>query len=298
MSRGNISFLGQNPDCRILTDQIFGRNDFAGGTIMVPFKIEFSGSIMTGNRFLESAETLILKGELRTEKGLRVSENTILENYRISNNQKAFESQFQFSFSNDVIYKIESERKGDLMLSLSIVIEAVLYEGMTFSNSQQRNFISGINKGGGHVQFQIPQSVWINKILPQIGHDSFRLIEIPSMSHLIPGEYSLSICELEEAKKYFLLGEYDKTVAHCRSALDPFKAQKDELRTFIKSKSEFSWVNEVLTATDEWLNKLVKSTSHFTSKAHHIPSTGHFGRSEAEIIMMVTVALIAYIGKL
>jgi hypothetical protein len=130
-----------------------------------------------------------------------------------------------------------------------------------------------------------------------MGHDSFRLFELPKNSHIIPEEYSKSLNELEEAKRYFLNGDYDKTVGHCRSALDPFKAKKDEIKTFIKSKSEFTWINDVLVATDEWLVKLVKSTSHFTSKAHHIPSVGHFGRPEAEIIMMITTALIAYIAK-
>ena len=149
-----------------------------------------------------------------------------------------------------------------------------------------------------HVNFQIPQSYWINKVLPQIGHDSLRLIELPSLSRIIPEEYSRSVKELDEAKRYFLHGDYDKAVGHCRSALDPFKAKRDEVKTFIKSKSELAWINEVLDATDEWLNKLIKSTSRLTSKSHHIPSTGHFDRSDAEIIMMITVALIAYIGKL
>jgi len=33
MSRGNIYFLGENPDFRILADQVFARNDFTGGRL-------------------------------------------------------------------------------------------------------------------------------------------------------------------------------------------------------------------------------------------------------------------------
>lgn len=193
MSRGNMYILGENPDFRVLTDQIFARNDFTGGTLIIPFRVEFSNFMRNGNNRLSKAEILWLKGELRTEGGIRISEGTILDNHMISNSKLSFQSQFQFSFSYDVINQIESKRKDDLLLIVSIAGQAALYEEIAFSNNQNRSFISGFDKGSGHVSFQIPQSYWINRVLSQIGHDSLRLIELPSLSRIIPDEYSRSL---------------------------------------------------------------------------------------------------------
>jgi hypothetical protein len=54
----------------------------------------------------------------------------------------------------------------------------------------------------------------------------------------------------------------------------------------------------MLEFTDEWLVKVVRATVSYTSKAHHPPSMNNFGRGNAEIIMMITMAIIAYIGQL
>ena len=296
MSNGNIYFLGENPGFRILTDRIFARNERSSAILIIPFRIEFIGFGRRAKSF--KAEVLFSKAELRAiNSSIKCSESIMLANHQLSANQLSYESQFDFTINYETIAKIEKERKGDLTFSVAVAIEAAVYDEIIFEGNLNKQFVSEFSKGSGYIDFLVPQSSWVNTLLPQMGHDSFRLFELPKNSHIIPEAYSKSLNELEEAKRYFLNGDYDKAVGHCRSALDPFKAKKDELKTFIKSKSELSWINEVLVATDEWLLKLVKSTSHFTSKAHHIPSVGHFGRSEAEIIMMITTALIAYIAK-
>lgn len=78
----------------------------------------------------------------------------------------------------------------------------------------------------------------------------------------------------------------------------PIKFEFAKLKEFVKSKSEFDWANKVLEATEEWLDKIIKATSSFSSKTHHTPSVGHFSRTEAEIVLMITTGIIAYIGKI
>jgi hypothetical protein len=297
MSRGNISMLQSNPSFTVLTGRIFARNEFSVATLIIPFKLEFSETPGRYSKMMSKAEVLFFKGELRTHSSsIYCGESTVFTNSILSAHQRSFESQFQFSFSHEITNKIEKQRTGDLPMSISVTAQTAEYEEIELGNAS-RSFITGFDKASGHVDFQIAQSDWVKNLLPQMGHQSFRLIELPIASQIIPGEYATSMRELEEARKYFLNGDYDKTVAHCRSALDPFKPKKDEIKKYVSSKSEFAWAKDVMEATDEWLLKLVKSTSHFTSKTHHIPSTGHFDRTEAEIIMMVTTAIIAYIGK-
>src|SRR5436190_6637872 len=245
MSRGTIYFLGENPDFRVITDQIFARNDISGATIIVPYRIEFSSFRTNGKSPASRAEVLFAKGELRTkDSSIKCSENIAFINHRLSKSQLSFESEFQFTIVHETMNKIENQRKGDLLFSLSVVLHAAVYEEIVFTNNQSKSFISDFDKGSGHIDFQIQQSYWVNKVLPQTGYDSFRLIELPSTSLIIPLEYKKSLNELDEAKKYFLNGDYDKAVGHCRSALDPFKPKKDEIKTFIKSKSESVWVND------------------------------------------------------
>jgi len=298
MSRGSIYMLQSNPDFTVLTEKIFARNEFSASTLIIPFKIEFSGTPGGYNKRMSKAEVLFFKGELRAKNSsIFCGESIVFTNCIFSADQKSIEAQFQFSFSHEIINKIEKQRTGDLALSIAVTAQTAEYEEIILEGKKSHSFITGFDKASGHVDFQIAQSNWVKNLLPQMGHQSFRLIELPTASQIISAEYATSLKELDEARKYFLNGDYDKTVAHCRSALDPFKPKKDEIKKYVSSKSEFAWAKDVMEATDEWLLKLVKSTSHFTSKPHHIPSTGHFDRMDAEIIMMVTTAIIAYIGK-
>lgn len=298
MAKGTIHFLSENPDFEISADKIWARNSGSGATLVVPYRISFSGLGSRSKGDNLKYEVLAVKGELRTQSGILVGYSIQLTNYWLSNSELSFTGQLDFSFGYDVIQKIEKVRKGDIEFHLSVNFQTAIFK--EYSNGEKtRDYLNtGYDRASGHIDFTIPQSSWVNTILPQTGYGTFRLIELPATSSVIPSEYAISLGELEEAKKYFLNGDYDKTVAHCRSALDPFKAKKGEIKSYIKSKSEYAWVDDVQTATDEWLNKLVKSTSHFTSKSHHGPSVGHFGRTDAEIIMMVTTSLIAYVGKL
>lgn len=295
MSRGQLYFLGQNPDFTIISGQIFSRNEVTGGSLMIPFMLTYSSiGRNNGNRFA-SAEVLSVRGELRTEEGIRISETITYENSILSGERLIFQSQFSFSFTHDIIHKVEEQRNVDLNLNLSITIQAALYsEG----NSKGQYFVSGFEKGHGNISFVIPQSEWVGKLLPKLGYDSLRLIEIPAASLVIPDVYAVSLGELAESKRLFTLGQYDHAVAHCRSALDPIRPNKDEIRQYIDSDSEYKWIKTMIDKTNEWLNDIVRSTYSVTSKTHHMKTTGHFDRSDAEIIIMMTTAIIAYIGRL
>jgi len=299
MARGSIYMLGNNYELTILTDQIKGGGGANGPSLTVPIKIELGQILKKAWKSISKIEVLSVKGELRCSPGeILCSESYKILSRNISE-QSIYEEYLNFTFSNEVVNKIEKYRNGKVVFWLTVFIQMGHYEEISFNDGGSKSFMTGTETSMGQLQFEIEQSRWINSILPQLGHHSYKLIELPLTSAVIPEDYNRSMAELEEARKYFINGDYDKAVSHCRSAIDPFKNIKaGELREFIESKSELDWVNKVIDATGDWLDTILKATSSLTSKTHHIPSVGHFGRTDAEILMMVTTAIVGYVGKI
>lgn len=110
--------------------------------------------------------------------------------------------------------------------------------------------------------------------------------------------------------QYFIQGDYDKAVSHCRSALESIPKAlpidvsgleegdrlkfKPRLKTFLSQHlsdflTESKRDNFVAIITGLW---------NMTSISHHPPSPGYFNRADAESIMLITTASLAYVGKL
>jgi P2-related tail formation protein len=73
---------------------------------------------------------------------------------------------------------------------------------------------------------------------------------------------------------------------------------RSESNTDFTFKHDISGLECIINeSTYTWLDKLIKETSNFASKTHHPPSTGHFSRHDAQVVQMITTAIIAYAGK-
>lgn len=303
MSRGSITLQSTSQEFNVQVDQISANGGYDSPKILIPIKFDLHPIGRGYNSIIYPFELVSVKGELNaTEKNFKISESILLPSWKVTDTS-SYHISFQFLINSEIINKIEKYRKGNVQLHLSISLQVGICEKVILHNQGEkfeRLFISGFETGQGYTTFQIEQSQWVNKILPQLGHNSYKLVEIPATSQVIPDEYKISLGEFEEARKYFINGDYDKTVAHCRAALEPFSGRVNlpKLKEFVKSKSEFAWATTVMSATEEWLDKVIKATSAFTSKTHHAPSIGHFSRTEAEIVLMLTTGIVAYIGKI
>lgn len=305
MSRGSFVILSTNQELFVTVDQITGSGGADAPNLLVPIKIEFNALRRGGyNEKGQAFEAISIKATLQaTEKNFKVSEGLQLLRTKVIEKDSAW-VQFQFPLNLELINRIEKARKGGLPFQLQYEVQIATYENISLTTAKgekiEKLFVSGFETGQGYVQFTIEQSQWVNKVLGKLGHNSYKLVEIPAINQIIPDEYKISLAEFDEAQRFFLNGDYDKTVAHCRAALDPFggKTNLPKLKEFVKSKSEFEWATKVTEATEEWLDKIIRATSAFTSKTHHAPSIGHFSRTEAEIVLMITTGIIAYIGKI
>lgn len=305
MSRGSFVIYSTNQELIVTVDQITGNGGADAPNLLVPIKIDFNAIQKGGfNEKGQAFEAISIKAILQaTEKNFKVSESLQLLHTKVTDKNSAW-VQFQFPLNLELINRIEKARKGGLPFHLQFEVQIATYENISLTTTKgeriEKPFISGFEMGQGYVQFTIEQSQWVNKVLGKLGHNSYKLVEIPAINQVIPDEYKISLAEFDEAQRFFLNGDYDKTVAHCRAALDPFggKSNLAKLKDFVKSKSEFEWATKVTEATEEWLEKVIKATSAFTSKTHHAPSIGHFSRTEAEIVLMITTGIVAYIGKI
>lgn len=199
------------------------------------------------------------------------------------------------------IENIEKRRQGNIQFRLSGSGLIAEHPSVTKAgpNEQQeyRRDVEEFATGYFNITFSIPQSHWVDKILPGLGYGKVKLIEIPTLEKIEPDTFKNAQEELVQAQHYFIQGDYDKAVEHCRNALEPLKEFLPKIKTLL-TNSKYEWVTEVGQATYEWIDKIYKKTRDVSSIPHHPPSIGHFNRFEAHAILMVTTALLSYSGKL
>lgn len=292
MSQGTVYIDGMHRLFNVLVNEIRSEGQTNSPTLIVPLKFDIIEPKNGQTLQLISAKSVLSANN----REIHIGGDIQLSSMHIRDNA-ALNLYFRIPMTDAKIHQIEKARDGDLLLTINFELQMGKYEILM---QEQRTALTEIITGSGHATFTIEQSAWVNKMLPNLGYNRIRLMEIPNYSTIIPEDYAKSISEFDQAQDYFLKGDYDKTVSHCRVALDPFKANKnlDKLKEYLKSQSEIKWAKAIIDATETWLDVLLKETYQFTSKTHHIPSTGHFSRIEAEIILLITTSIVAYIGTL
>lgn len=221
------------------------------------------------------------------------------QSYKV-NSKITISVMLEFVLSSHKLNCIEEKRVENFKGTLDINFRAVIVESYTvpLDNTKKRiSFMTEITNGSCNLNFEIPQSLWVSKHLPAMGWHSLRLFEMPDSSEIIPEEFKNSIDELQYAHDYFSKGDYDKVVSHCRSSIDPIKKRLPELKSIMTSKSSFDWIDDINESTYKWLDTMLKQTSNFASKTHHAPSTGHFSRHTAQVVLMLTISIVGYAGK-
>jgi hypothetical protein len=206
----------------------------------------------------------------------------------------------RFPLTKETLFYIEKYRQGSLSGSLLFNLQVAHHDNLTPAkdgNGFRQPVIRGFELAQGHGNFVIEQSLWVNKVLPNLGYNAGALIEMPAVSQLLPLEYSTAIQELNEARKYFDVGDYDKAVGHCRAALEPIRKGIPNVKNQIQGDSRFKWLKTHYSATFDFIDAITGTNSTISNKSHHTPSMGNFGRAEAETIIGTTYYIISYLGK-
>jgi hypothetical protein len=104
---------------------------------------------------------------------------------------------------------------------------------------------------------------------------------------------------LQHAYKLEGQGLYQEAVGQCRFALEPFfePIEKHDAKGEKKIQQlKSSWEKRLGKATYDWLNASLSAVKGPMNEAHHVSSTA-FGQLEAQMLLAVTTALIAYAVK-
>ena len=150
----------------------------------------------------------------------------------------------------------------------------------------------------GDIQLVVPDTQWRERVLPGLGYGKVMVVELPAISLESCAALNHSFKALEKAQKQFSLGMYDETAASCRIALDQFFEQipKDDGSGKTYPKLKKSWEKKLGDATYQWLDSALAAIKDATNCVHHSASN-RFNRLGAQMLLMITTALISYAAQ-
>ena len=143
---------------------------------------------------------------------------------------------------------------------------------------------------------EIPRSVWVERVLHGTGYGTVYLIELSLVPITSCAGLKVAANALQQAQALYKQGLYDDAVGKCRVALEPFfESVKPVPGSDAKQVRVLkpSWQKHLGELTYNWLNASLKAIREPTHRPHH-SSTLYFDALEAQLLMAVTTALIAY----
>jgi len=158
----------------------------------------------------------------------------------------------------------------------------------------------GVSNIQGDIAFTVPDTQWRERVLPGLGYGKILIIELPVIGLESCAALEHSFKALENAQRQFLLGMYDETAGSCRVALDRFfelvEEEKEDGSIVKVPKLKTSWETRLGEATYKWLDDCLVAVKVPANKPHHSPNN-HFDRLGAQMLMMITTALVSYAAQ-
>jgi len=150
----------------------------------------------------------------------------------------------------------------------------------------------------GEIPFVVPDTQWREHVLPGLGYGKLIVVELPAVNLASCAALKHSFKALENAQKQFNLGLHDETAASCRVALEQFFEQVDKGDGSGKTTPKLikSWETRLGAATYQWLDAAVGAIKEVTNKPHH-SANNHFDRLGAQMVLMITTALVSYAAQ-
>lgn len=292
MNTTRFSVFSKVQDIKVMPDEVTGNYDGLKSFLNVFVKFSFR---RPSKQMRFEVTSLSAKLKLNNPNVL-LSQAYIMPAFQV---QSDFERDEVFNFELDekAISVIEKNRSGDINFLLDLNILVLVLTEVNAAGSIV-NTVEGTYRNTAMLQFQIPKSKWVETVLPTLGYQSFKLIEIPLTHKTLKEAYVDIIFEFNKAESYFNQQDYNKCVAHCRSTLDALTRNLKKIKESTESESAFKWLKNKDEATCIWIDNLNKATTAICSKTHHAGLKRNFTRYEAESIYLVTLGLLNFIGHI
>ena len=210
----------------------------------------------------------------------------------------------EFPLDNRRIEAIERQRQGgSLQFRLDVQIQVDEYGALPAHVESKRPAMWGLNNVNLMTlqeTFQVPQSDWITRVLPNIGYGKVHFLEFPATPLEACESLSQSFKALKQAEEKHQLGFYDDAAGKCRLAIEPFFDHEPVDPTHPASKRipilKKSWETKLGKATHDWLKTTLGSIKDASNAPHHSPNE-HYSQLDSQMILAVTTAVVAYIAR-
>lgn len=149
-------------------------------------------------------------------------------------------------------------------------------------------------------EIEVPQTHWIERVLPQVGHGKVHFLEFPAASLETCAALDHSFRSLKQAEDKHRLGFYDDAAGKCRVALEKFFDYEPVDPAHATSRKipvlKRSWESKLGKPTYEWLKTTLSTIKDASNQSHHSPNA-HFSQLDSQMILAITTTVVAYIAR-
>jgi hypothetical protein len=220
----------------------------------------------------------------------------------------------RFPLTPAEIASLEAERHlhpGELGVNLYLGIDASVVGLHTVGPGQTEqgpwDSQMGISSYFGHfwtveispLALQISQQDWVQKILPGLGYDRLRLVEI----HLPPPlpSHGSAVAEYDKARRALDERRYEDCVGSCRGLVNIWNG--------LRAASKATPMGDVLAKERQWspddprrtfVNDIWKAVIDIVNTAHHPEGQSkpqEFSASDAQLVFSLVTSLSEYLGQ-
>lgn len=291
MGKGTFAIISTVQDVEVKEQEILAISDALNSYLSIPVNVSYQ--LPQPNMAVDflSIESILLFGEnqiLCSNFNKNIGYSYALDS--------EFKIELKFLLTNGVISQIEKHRKSDLRFMIKINFLITLKNKLDLNQNITIWSSTMVQNLNSQIDFQIPKSTWIETLMPNLGYNNIRLIEIPKTHNQLTDEYLTIKKEFDKAEDYFNKNDYNKCVAHCRNVLDSFNRNLKKDKNEKPLEPSFNWLKSLSKSSFDWINKVCSATHEITSKAHHPGNHIEFTRQEAESIFLVVLGLINFIA--
>jgi hypothetical protein len=295
MPDGGFAVCGvSNNRVRIDPTAIKGEGGPVYPRLIIPLQLDLNPG---GGQQNQGYVTLAVEcGLFQDGRGLKISDATPIANIlKVQNPGFVAIWNLEFPLDPFRLKAVEARRHGDLKFRLDLFFFVALLARTVLpdkANQVQTELITGFEKAQSQLYVEVPQSHWAGKILPELGSNSYFIVEIPTRNDHIAGAWTL----IEQAERAFDRWDTKAVFAHCREAataptglVEKHHAQNSFLR-------------------DERWSRAVKEFNHFASldlhlegikaKSNYTPDQVRIEKPDAECLLIFVKALAKYAEEL
>jgi hypothetical protein len=182
---------------------------------------------------------------------------------------------------------IEAKRHGDLKLRLDFAF-VVAFLGRISGTQSNTEVLTGLERSCSQTYIEIPQSHWVNRVLPALGSNTYFIVEVPARNERTATAWAL----VERAETAFGRWDTKAVFAHCREAAIALSTLVE------KHRPEDSFLKR-----ERW-GRAIKEFNHFASLDLHLEekkASGDYSidnvrieKMDAECLLIFTKALAKY----